>query len=87
MDKLMDAAIQSFLAGIPFLLSHFGVTVLMLVIGVFIYMWITSHDERKLIREGFWGMLRICGGYVWNFFPCKKSMKHQDKNKEERINN
>ena len=52
MDNLMDAAIQSFLAGIPFLLSHFGVTVLMLVIGVFIYMWITSHDERKLIREG-----------------------------------
>ena len=48
----MDAAIQSFLAGIPFLLSHFGVTVLMLVIGVFIYMLITSHDERKLIREG-----------------------------------
>ena len=52
MDKLIDAAIQSFLAGIPFLLSHFGVTVLMLVIGVFIYMWITSHDERALIREG-----------------------------------
>ena len=48
----MDAAIQSFLAGIPFLLSHFGVTVLMLVIGVVIYMWITSHDERALIREG-----------------------------------
>ena len=48
----MDAAIQSSLAGIPFLLSHFGVTVLMLVIGVFIYMWITSHDERALIREG-----------------------------------
>ena len=48
----MDAAIQSFLAGIPFLLSHFGVTVLMLVIGVFIYMWITSHDEIALIREG-----------------------------------
>ena len=52
MDKLRDAAIQSFLAGIPFLLSHFGITVLMLVIGVFIYMWITSHDERALIREG-----------------------------------
>ena len=48
----MDAAIQSFLAGIPFLLSHFGVTILMLVIGVFIYMWITSHDERALIRDG-----------------------------------
>jgi putative membrane protein len=48
----MDAAIQSFLAGIPFLLSHFGVTILMLLIGVFTYMWITSHDERALIREG-----------------------------------
>ena len=48
----MEAAIQSFLAGIPFLLSHFGVTVLMLVVGVFVYMWITSHDERALIREG-----------------------------------
>jgi putative membrane protein len=48
----MDAAIQSFLAGIPFLLSHFGVTILMLLIGVFAYMWITSHDERTLIREG-----------------------------------
>ena len=48
----MDAAIQSFLAGIPFLLSHFGVTILMLLIGVFTYMWITSHDERALIRDG-----------------------------------
>ena len=48
----MDAAIQSFLAGIPFLLSHFGVTILMLLIGVFTYMWITSHDEKALIREG-----------------------------------
>ena len=48
----MDAAIQSFLSGIPFLLTHFGVTVLMLVAGAYIYMWITPHDERALIREG-----------------------------------
>ncbi len=48
----MDAAIQSFLSGIPYLLSHFGVTILMLVVGSFIYMAITSHDERALIREG-----------------------------------
>jgi putative membrane protein len=48
----MDAALQSFLAGIPFLLTHFGVTALMLVIGVFVYMWMTPHDERALIREG-----------------------------------
>ncbi|MBH69553.1 MAG: hypothetical protein CMM58_14450 [Rhodospirillaceae bacterium] len=48
----MDGAIQSFVAGIPFLLSHFGVTVLMLVIGAFIYIKITSHDEMELIRNG-----------------------------------
>ena len=48
----MDAAIQSFLSGIPFLLTHFGVTVLMLVFGVLVYMWITPHDEIALIRRG-----------------------------------
>jgi putative membrane protein len=48
----MDAAIQSFLSGIPFLLTHFGVTVAMLVAGTYIYMWITPHDERTLIRQG-----------------------------------
>jgi putative membrane protein len=48
----MDAAINSFLAGIPFLLTHFAVTIAMLVAGVFIYMWITPHDEKALIRQG-----------------------------------
>ncbi len=48
----MDGAIQSFLSGIPFLLTHFGVTIVMLVVGAFIYIKITSHDEMALIREG-----------------------------------
>ena len=48
----MDGAIQSFLSGIPFLLTHFGVTIVMLVFGAFIYIKITSHDEMALIRDG-----------------------------------
>ena len=48
----MDGAIQSFLSGIPFLLTHFGVTLVMLVVGVFVYVKITSHDEMALIRDG-----------------------------------
>lgn len=48
----MDGAIQSFLSGIPFLLTHFGVTIVMLVVGAFIYIKITSHDEIALIRDG-----------------------------------
>tara|TARA_B100000925_G_scaffold42818_1_gene27923 strand:+ start:2208 stop:2633 length:426 start_codon:yes stop_codon:yes gene_type:complete len=52
MDLNMDGAIQSFLSGIPFLLTHFGVTIVMLVVGAFIYIKITSHDEMALIRGG-----------------------------------
>ena len=52
MDLKMDGAIQSFLSGIPFLLTHFGVTIAMLVVGAFIYIKITSHDEMALIRDG-----------------------------------
>jgi putative membrane protein len=48
----MDAAIQSFLAGIPHLVAHFTVTTAMLVGGCLLYMRITPHDELKLIREG-----------------------------------
>lgn len=48
----MDGAIQSFLSGIPFLLTHFGVTIVMLVVGAFVYIKITSHDEMALIRDG-----------------------------------
>ena len=52
MHLKMDGAIQSFLSGIPFLLTHFGVTIVMLVVGAFIYIKITSHDEMALIRDG-----------------------------------
>ena len=52
MDLKMDGAIQSFLSGIPFLLTHFGVTIVMLVVGAFIYIKITAHDEMALIRDG-----------------------------------
>ena len=52
MDLKMDGAIQSFLSGIPFLLTHFGVTIVLLVGGAFIYIKITSHDEMALIRDG-----------------------------------
>ena len=69
----MDGAIQSFLSGIPFLLTHFGVTIVMLVVGAFIYIKITSHDEMALIRDGnnaaavlsqalFWDLL-----FLWHF--------------------
>ena len=48
----MDAVLQSFMAGFPTLLSHFAITTAMLVVGVVAYVWITPHQEFRLIREG-----------------------------------
>ena len=48
----LEAVIQSFLAGFPVLIAHFAVTVAMLIAGVVIYVFITPHDELKLVRSG-----------------------------------
>ncbi|MEQ8697503.1 MAG: DUF350 domain-containing protein [Bauldia litoralis] len=48
----MEAVIQSLLAGAPVFLLHVGVTLVMLVIGVVLYMWMTPYEDIKLIRDG-----------------------------------
>lgn len=48
----MDPVIQSFLAGFPVLLLHFGVTLAMLAVGVTIYHLVTPYHELRLIRSG-----------------------------------
>ena len=48
----MDVVLQSFLAGFPVLVMHFLVTIVMLVVGVTIYVWITPHKDVALVREG-----------------------------------
>ena len=48
----MDAVLQSFMAGVPILLLHFVLTLLLLMIGVLIYMKTTPYHELDLIRDG-----------------------------------
>lgn len=48
----MQAVLDSFLAGFPILMLHSGVTLAILVAGVFIYIWMTPWDELALIRDG-----------------------------------
>ncbi len=48
----MDLALQSLMAGLPSFLVHSGTSMLMLVIGMFIYTRITAHDEIGLIKQG-----------------------------------
>jgi putative membrane protein len=48
----VEAVIQSLLAGAPVFLLHIGVTLLMLIVGVVLYMWMTPYEDIKLVREG-----------------------------------
>ena len=48
----MEPALNSFLAGFPVFISHFGLTVALLFLGVLVYQAITPHHEMRLIRDG-----------------------------------
>lgn len=48
----MNAVFQSFLQGLPVLLQHFGITVAMFAVGLFIYTAITPHKEFSLVKGG-----------------------------------
>ena len=48
----MPPVIESFLAGFPVLMLHSAVTIGMLAVAVFAYVWITPWREMELIRGG-----------------------------------
>ncbi|MEE2746715.1 MAG: DUF350 domain-containing protein [Pseudomonadota bacterium] len=48
----MEAVVQSFISGLPILLLHFGITVLMLGLGGVIYVLVTPYHEVELIKKG-----------------------------------
>jgi putative membrane protein len=48
----MQPVLQSFIAGLPVLLFHLGVTLAMLAGAIFVYIWSTPHKELALIRDG-----------------------------------
>ena len=48
----MEAVIQSFLTGLPVLLLHYGLTLLMLALGVVVYLMATPYHELDLIKKG-----------------------------------
>ena len=48
----MEVIFQSFLSGLPLLLMHFGVTLIMLALGIVIYVIVTPYNEVGLIKKG-----------------------------------
>lgn len=49
---LSSPEIQAFATGFPVMLSHLGVTLLMLIVGATLYALLTPWREIELIREG-----------------------------------
>ena len=48
----MEVIFQSFISGLPLLLIHFGVTLIMLALGILIYVIVTPYNEIDLIKKG-----------------------------------
>lgn len=48
----MGPVIDSLAAGLPFLVLHLGVTLVMLAAGAWVYQWVTPLREIPLIRSG-----------------------------------
>ena len=44
--------LQTLIAGFPVLLLHFVVTLILWLLTMSLYYWVTPHNELKLIREG-----------------------------------
>lgn len=48
----MEEALLTLWNGLPVFLVHSGLSLVILVVGIFIYTLLTPHDEIKLAREG-----------------------------------
>ena len=49
---MFESVVQSLVAGLPVLVLHFGITITMLIAGIWVYTKITPYNEFQLIREG-----------------------------------
>ncbi len=48
----MEEALMALWAGLPVFMVHSGTSLVILLVGIALYMRLTSHDELALIREG-----------------------------------
>ena len=48
----MELVLDTLASGFPYFISHFGLTLIMLGVGVYIYEKITPYPELELVREG-----------------------------------
>ena len=67
---------EGLLNGLPFLLSHFFISILLLVFGTVVYIFITPMNEIKLIRDGnIAASLSFSGALIGIALPLSSSLK------------
>lgn len=52
MNASLDTVFAALGTGLPVLLTHFAVTLVLYVVGVALYLRLTPFDERRLVAEG-----------------------------------
>ena len=68
--------IEGLLNGLPFLLSHFFISILLLVFGIVVYIFITPMKEIKLIRDGnIAAALSFSGALIGIALPLSSSLR------------
>jgi len=67
---------EGLLNGLPFLLSHFFISILLLIFGTVVYIFITPMKEIKLIRDGnIAASLSFSGALIGIALPLSSSLK------------
>ena len=75
----MEVIFQSFISGLPLLLIHFGVTLIMLALGIVIYVIVTPYNEIDLIKKGHpSAALSFSGALVGIAIPLSIAMAEEE---------
>jgi putative membrane protein len=61
---MFDAIVASVTSGLPVLVSHFLAALLVYVIGLAVYVWLTPYRELHLVREGNTAAAITLGGAI-----------------------
>ncbi len=75
-NSMLDTALTS-LAGIPSFLTYFGLAIVLLLLFIRLYTWVTPHDEFGLIRANNPAAAIAFGGALIGFaWPLSSAITH-----------
>ena len=73
---MLSTVFESYFNGLPYLLSHFAIAVVILIFGIFLHFKITPINETALIKEGnLAAAISVLGAFVALALPLSASLK------------